>query len=381
MRGILITVAAAVTVLVAAEPASDTPATAQGQAIVDETYPVTPQRVNGKSVAADLPGPKECAPSRDRGTERDYIPLSRLKGEQARDPFADGDVATVRLELVNAKRQHFFIYVSAGDDSAVRRYIDDGSACMERFRVKRLPPPLVRAVAFDRVLLHAADAAGISRGTLAALAKSAPPGGPEPSFLDLVATAGGDPSAVLDQAIGSASARLQQLVASGKLDPAKVAALDVADLVSRLAKEPGAPFVYDPASVPRTRAELGAWLRAKPRQRVSIGMTVPPRRGRDVVWFAFDPDINLNQDRNYKAHCERESYVGLRAWKGGASYFFSLAGSLLDSKTSWWWHDTRKSSSKSMSKKHTFDVRVTGKANGSNYSIYGGWLEGGGGGC
>jgi hypothetical protein len=360
------------------------PGARAAQAPVIEAYPPEPRRVGGGNAYDALPGPQECERRRDRRRRRDYTRLSRLPSRPAKDPFVRRAPATIALDLTNEKDQRFRIYVSAGSRRTARRYIARSSGCLEHFPVRRLPTPLVKPVEFDRLLIDAArTASGMSQNELSDLADSgaAPTA---PTFVQVVAAAGADPDAVIADASARADVKLQARVSAGQLPAGEVAGLVTADLVRRLAEEPGTPFLFSTRDLPQTETQRGTQLRKGARESVSVSMTTaqpePPRRV--VVWFAFDPPVNKGQQRYYRARCERESYVGLRAWKGGATVrFWRNPSPFIGSRTSWFHHDQRRSMEHRSTSKRRYDTRVEGEQNNSEYSIYGGWIQGSGGGC
>lgn len=360
------------------------PTARAAQVAVIETYPPQPRRVDGTPPAAALRGPRECAPSLDRGPERDYTPLSELRRRRADDPLVQGEPASYALTLVNRKRQRFTIYVSARAPSIALRYIARSTACMERFRVRALPPSLIKPVDLNLLLIDAAvRAAGVSQDELTELADDLTGTGPtQPAFVDVVTAAGADPDAVIADASAVAHTQLQARVSAGQLPASEVAGLDTEGLVRQLAEQPGAPFLFSPADHARTPAEKGAQLQ-EDRGRVSVSMEPARRlRRRTVVWFAFDPKIDKGNKHGYRARCEKESYAGIRAWQGGATVrFWRNPNPFIGTKTSWYYHNERRAMAHSSNTRRTYDIEVLGEANNSDYSAYGGWIQGAGGGC
>jgi hypothetical protein len=346
-------------------------------------YPEPARAAGGDNVLAALPRPRECPPSNGRAPRPSgYVRLSRLPSRKADDPYVKGEPRSVALRFVNRKKQRFRIFISARTDAAIRRYVNSAAVCLEWIRLPKPLPAVLEPVSFVAPLETAAvDATGLSREELKARLASLPASA---TFADVVASGGQDPAAVIDAAAAVVSSALAAQVDAGQLTEAEVAALDIPDLLRRLAEEPGAPSFFGSADVPGGAAAAGAFLRTDRRGSVLVTFqALPPLPQRSWIWLGVDPPINNGTIHGYRAKCATHASVEMRVTAGKTHLkFWRTPGGLIREKTvsaavgtTGYWHKSNTGSPRS------YDINVTGKQNDSEYNLHGGWSPGKGGGC
>lgn len=354
-------------------------------------YPDTPRAIGGGDPLKDVPKSVECSRAKDRPGRKDYLPLSSLKQAPADNPFLTRDRGSVAIELQNEKGQRFRIYMSATTPAMLRRFIATSSACFEYFPLAKGPGRMVEPVQFDAALVKAAaNNTGRSQTALATLRDGLVAAGGPATLNDVVAQAAGSPVEVIAKASAAASAALDAKVAAGQLSAAEVTALDVPAIMSALATQPKAVFLYPSTDVPSTGSQLSAQVLGDKRGIVVVGAVPvnPPKNEKQlVIWFAFDPTfgIGAGATHHYVAQCRQSSWVGvyslsgseqLKFWRQSPYYLY------LGAKTASALNKYVQLSHSSTPVWRGYDTSVYGVAAGT-YSIYGGytWYRGSGGGC
>jgi hypothetical protein len=368
---------------------------AQGGGSISPVFPDEPQADDGSGAFSLRPRPRECRPARDRPGELDYFPLANFRARPAANPYLKGAPVTRAVTFRNRKRQRFTVYISASNVQAVRRYIDDTSVCLEWLRRTGIAPGAVTSVEVARHFVAAAtQATGLTEAQLSVRRDALAATGLD-RFADVIANANGDLGAIIDAAAVAIDGELQQLVAAGELDAATVAAFDIRGRLAALATDPGAPFLADPADVPRSRAALVRALREDRRHVIVALRPHARRRPGMVVWFAADGEptnaraaagpYNITNTHGYIAECRRQAVAWIAVWGGKASVqlwrqhpFYVNVGTRTasgpDGKTTKLVHPANPANRK------YYDVEVKNKKAGgvSRYSIYEAWDRGSG---
>jgi hypothetical protein len=350
---------------------------------VQATVPASQVYLNDTDPLVTAP-PVECDPSIDNpGPEAlDYFDLDSFdQRDDVSDELQIPDMTNVAVEFQNDKGQRFDVIVSAHDPDVVEEYISSASLCLEAIPIEREPEPL-EAVDLGAILI---DSTGFSTADLSAKRDEQLANGLSGSLGEVISVLGGDPGAVLGDAITDAQAEINAI--SGMAPPDAVAT-DVATLLDQLESQPGAPFLVDPGLQAQDTSDWTRILQREGSGNVLVTfVSVVRDRGQfdlDIVYFAEDPSINRDQYRAYRAICSTWAGVQLYASKGSATVTFwrqtpsyRSIGNRYDAAgapaSSWLssWSSTRSS----------WDAGVRGWQDGSYYSLYGGWTEGTGGFC
>lgn len=350
------------------------------------SFPPEPRTTDGTDPFASVTAPNECSPARDTGRGDNYTPLRRLKQQPRLDnPFVRGESTTVAVELVNRKGQRFRIYISAMTQAPIDAFLQSSSACLERVPVTRRIPSIIEPVRLDVILVGSAVlATGLTQAQLAAVRDALALAGPV--TLELVLSErGADPEAVAVDAATRADAELQAKIAAGELTADEVAAFDTHGAMLALLEELGAPFLFNPAELTMSPGALGTRLKRDPRRALVIGMeSIGPIKRTEMVWFAFDPLINAGAIHAYRARCQRVSSVSITRWAGSVTLAFwrVTTPNPIGTRTA----NSDNPSPPGMSHSswptyRTYDDNVKGNQDKSDYSVYGGWVQGTGGGC
>jgi len=235
------------------------------------------------------------------------------------------------------------------------------------------------------ILVQAAlDETGLDEDDLVAARDKLAQSGPV-SLVDVVADQGVDPEVVILDATVAADDALQAKVAAGELTAAEVAALDLEAIMRELAEQSGAPFLYSHAALPVSPAQLGGELKKDPRGSIVMGMQPigTQKNAAEIVWFAVDPPIDAGVTHNFIAKCQKISAASIVSNAGSETLtFWRVATPVVGSRTASLPSNPAPSGmTHTSTTSRTYDIKVVGNKNGSNYYVGGNWVRGGGGGC
>jgi hypothetical protein len=370
-------------------PADSTPTpTASSQDTTGDTIQTTIPAEASMDPAEDpfIVGPsEECDPRRDTENPEEYTPLETLDRQELGDLPVIPEVVNVALAYTNDKLQKFAIVVSGANDAVIEAYIAETGVCLEALPIA-VSPIVQEPVRLDEILVDAAVA--ITKQAQAALAANRDAlvaGGNAGSLAEVLTNLGAEPGEVLGMAMDSANTALEAAVTDGRIS--QEMAQEGADLLDQLLNQPGAPFLFDPADEPDSDEKWTEVIRGNPENAVVVTFRsqdpAPSEPALEVVWFAVDPPIDEGEYDYYRAKCSTWASARIAASAGSARLRFwryspyDSIGTQSDSAgapSPGWLSDDS-------DKKVTWDVGVTGLKDKSDYSIYGGWVQGTGGFC